>query len=87
MLLLLWFGLAHLQRIITAYVDYYDKARMLWEISAANGDPVAMCFLGTLLEFGLGAPADRGKALDQYKRAKEFGGCPNADEAIARLSK
>ena len=64
----------------------YDKARMLWEISAANGDPVAMCFLGTLLEAGLGVSADRGKALDQYKRAKEFGGCPNADEAIARLS-
>ena len=65
----------------------YDKARMLWEISATNGDPVAMCFLGTLLEFGLGAAADKGKALDQYKRAKEFGGCPAADEAIARLSK
>lgn len=65
----------------------YDKARMLWEISAANGDPVATCFLGTLLEFGLGAPADRTKALEAFKRSKELGGCPNTDEAIARLSK
>lgn len=65
----------------------YEKARILWEIAATNGDPIAMCFLGTLLEFGLGQPADKAKALQQFKRAKDFGGCPNADEAIARLSK
>ena len=65
----------------------YEKARLLWEISAANGDPVAMCFLGTLLEHGLGLAADRAKALDHFKRARGAGGCPNSDEAIARLSK
>ena len=65
----------------------YEKARLLWEIAAANGDPVAMCFLGTLLEHGLGVTADRGKALDHFKRSKDAGGCPNSDEAIARLSK
>ena len=65
----------------------YEKARILWEISAANGDPVAMCFLGTLLEFGLGVPVDKAKALDAFKRSKDFGGCPNTDEAIARLNK
>ena len=65
----------------------YEKARLLWEISAANGDPVAMCFIGTLLESGLGIAADRVKALDQFKRARSAGGCPNSDEAIARLSK
>lgn len=65
----------------------YEKARLLWEISAANGDPVAMCFLGTLLEHGLGLSADRTKALEHFKRARGAGGCPNSDEAIARLSK
>lgn len=65
----------------------YEKARLLWEISAGNGDPVALCFLGTLAESGLGAPADRGKALEYYKRSKEIGGCPGTDEAIARLSR
>lgn len=65
----------------------YEKARLLWEISAANGDPIALCFLGTLAENGLGAPADRGKALEYYKRSKEIGGCPTSDEAIARLSR
>ena len=65
----------------------YEKARLLWEIAATNGDPVAMCFLGTLLEHGLGMTADRAKALDYFKRSKDAGGCPNSDEAIARLSK
>ena len=65
----------------------YEKARLLWEISAANGDPVAMCFLGTLMEHGLGLAADRSKALEQFKRARAAGGCPNSDEAITRLSK
>lgn len=65
----------------------YDKARLLWEIAAANGDPIAMCFLGTLLEHGLGLAADKAKALDYFKNSKAAGGCPNSDEAIARLSK
>jgi TPR repeat protein len=65
----------------------YDKARLLWEISAGNGDPIALCFLGTLAENGLGGPADRAKALEYYKRSKEIGGCPSTDEAITRLSK
>ncbi len=65
----------------------YEKARLLWEISAGNGDPVALCFLGTLAENGLGAPANRIQALQYYKRSKELGGCPSTDEAIARLSK
>ncbi len=65
----------------------YERARLLWEIAAANGDPVALCFLGTLAENGLGLALDRAKALDYYKRSKDFGGCPSSDEAIARLSK
>lgn len=65
----------------------YDKARLLWEISAGNGDPIALCFLGSLAENGLGGPPDRSRALEYYNRAKEIGGCPTSDEAIARLSK
>ncbi len=65
----------------------YEKARLLWEISAANGDPIAMCFLGTMLEHGLGVAADRAKALEYFKRSKDAGGCPTSDEAVARLSK
>lgn len=65
----------------------YEKARILWEIAASNGDPIAMCFLGTLHEFGLGLPVDKAKALAEFKRSKTFGGCANSDEAISRLSK
>jgi TPR repeat protein len=71
---------------ITGAPDF-EKARQLWEISAVNGDPIALCFLGTLSENGLGAAPDRSKALEYYKRAKEIGGCPTSDEAIARLSR
>ena len=67
-------------------VPDFDKARLLWEISSANGDPIAMCFLGTLAEFGLGVAADKNAALSYYKRAKTAGGCPKSDEAIMRLS-
>ena len=79
--------LGTLQAEPVAGAPNYDKARILWEVAAANGDPVAMCFLGTLLEYGLGVTADRAKALDYFKRSKDYGGCPNADESIARLSK
>jgi hypothetical protein len=64
----------------------YAKARLLWEIASAAGDPVAHCFLGLLHENGLGVPADRSAARQWYQRAKEKGGCPDVDQSIARVS-
>ena len=65
----------------------YGKARQVWELASAFGDPVAMCFLGTLHENGLGVASDRRVALQWYERAKTAGGCPTVDESIARVRK
>ncbi|MGE0855572.1 MAG: tetratricopeptide repeat protein, partial [Hyphomicrobiaceae bacterium] len=64
----------------------YATARVLWELSAAQGDPVAFCFLATLYEQGLGVPAQPAEALANYRRARANGGCRDVDAAIARLS-
>lgn len=54
----------------------YGKARHLWEVAGGLGDPVAMCFLGTLYDNGLGGvSADRQAALQWYARARDAGGC------------
>ena len=71
----------------TSQVAEYGKARQVWELASAFGDPVAMCFLGTLHENGLGVATDRKAALQWYERAKQTGGCPAVDEAITRLKK
>lgn len=63
----------------------YVKARLLWEIASAAGDPVAMCFLGLVHENGLGTKRDMKHALEWYERSKSAGGCPNVEEAIARV--
>ena len=65
----------------------FGKARQVWELASSFGDPVAMCFLGTLHENGLGVTPDRKVALQWYERAKLTGGCPAVDEAIARVKK
>ena len=65
----------------------YARARQLWEISATLGDPVAMCFLASLHEHGLGVAANKPAALQWYLRAKDVGGCQRIDESIARLRK
>lgn len=65
----------------------YDKARMLWQLAAAESDPVALCFLAALNEHGLGGTRDPVEALELYRRAKAKGGCRDVDSAIARLAK
>ena len=65
----------------------YAQARQLWELAGGLGDPVAMCFLGTLHENGLGVREDRAMALDWFRRARHAGGCPGIDDAIARTSR
>jgi TPR repeat protein len=62
----------------------YAKARLLWEIAGQLGDPIALCFLGTIYERGLGVATDKGQALTWYARAKQAGGCPGGDAALAR---
>ncbi len=61
------------------------KARLLWELAGAAGDPVAMCFLGLLHENGLGSAPDKRTALQWYERSKLAGGCPQVDASIARV--
>lgn len=68
-----------------AAVDY-EKARLLWEMAGQLGDPVALCFLGALYEYGLGVSADKASALAWYARAKQAGGCPAIDEALTRVT-
>ena len=82
-----------LTQLGTAYADgtsrspEYGKARQVWEMASAFGDPVAMCFLGTLHENGLGSPVDRRAAQEWYERARGAGGCPGVEESIARVKK
>lgn len=61
------------------------KARNLWEMASAAGDPVAMCFMGRLYEAGMSVPASKQEAYDWFARAKKAGGCAEVDDALARL--
>jgi hypothetical protein len=63
----------------------YGKARDVWEISSALGDPVAMCFIGNLFEYGLGVALNKQVALSWYERARVAGGCNGLEEAVARM--
>ncbi len=63
----------------------YGTAHVLWQIAAAQGDPVAHCFLGTLYEYGLGVPADRKLARTHYQAADAANACRSAKDAAARL--
>ena len=63
----------------------YVKARQLWEMAGALGDPVAMCFLGRLFENGWSVAANSTTALHWYERARDAGGCPDVEDAIARV--
>ena len=65
-------------------VPDYTKARLVWELAGALGDPVAMCLLGVMHENGLGVARDKQKALPWFERAKKAGGCPDIDESLAR---
>ncbi|HRD77667.1 MAG TPA: tetratricopeptide repeat protein [Hyphomicrobiaceae bacterium] len=65
----------------------YERARLLWEMSAALGDPVAMCFLGSLHQHGLGVPASRGNALKWFELARQTGGCKGLDDLVAKLKR
>lgn len=68
----------------------YGKARLLWEMAGGSGDPVALCFLGSLHEHGLGVAKNARQALGLYQRAKAQGagslaGCGDVDQSIARV--
>lgn len=65
----------------------YQSARLLWEMAGANGDPVSLCFVGRLYEFGLGVTRNLATARANYERAKTLGGCPQLDAALARVGK
>ena len=64
----------------------FQTAKTLWEIAAAHGDPIALCFLGSLNENGLGLQVNKKAALGYYTRAKELGGCPGLEQSLARLT-
>lgn len=65
----------------------YAAARILWELAAAKGDPVALCFLASTFESGLGIAKDTRRALELYEQARSNGGCKGVTDAIARLRK
>lgn len=62
----------------------YASAQLLWSLAAAKGDPIALCFLGSLAEHGLGTARNARQALALYEQAKERGGCRGVDEALER---
>ena len=62
----------------------YARARLLWELASAQGDPVALCFLGALHEKGLGGTADVDRAKALFARAKALGGCKGAENPLGR---
>ncbi len=51
----------------------FASARIVWELSAALGDTVAMCFLGAMHEHGLGGPRTGNVAATWYERASALG--------------
>ncbi len=53
----------------------YASARQIWEIAAAHGDAVAICFIAKLHEGGLGGAADRAAAIRWTEMARASGGC------------
>jgi hypothetical protein len=57
----------------------YARARMLWELAAAQGDAMATCLLGALNQKGLGGPADAERAKTLYAQAQKLGGCKQAE--------
>lgn len=63
----------------------YAKARLVWEIAGAMGDPVALCFNAELYAQGLGVPRHVELARTLYDRARNAGGCEGLDAAVARL--
>ena len=65
----------------------FSLARSLWSIAAAQGDPVAMCFLARMHEKGLATPVDTVAALALYEKAHALGGCKDSSAAIARLKR
>ncbi len=63
----------------------YAKAHTVWQLAAAQGDPVAHCFLGAIYEHGLGVTANRQIARGHYVIADTANACRSAKEAAARL--
>lgn len=63
----------------------FATARLLWQIAAAKGDPVATCFLASLHEHGLSVERSTSRALELFRTAKTRGGCRGNDDAIRRL--
>ncbi len=83
-----------LTQLGSAYADpssgqpEFGKARVAWELSAAFGDPVAMCFLAAVHERGLGVVADEAVAGGWLKRAGAAGGrCPTRVDAGGAMQK
>jgi hypothetical protein len=63
----------------------FAKARLVWEIAGAMGDPVALCFQAELYAHGLGVPRHIELARALYGRAQNAGGCNGLEAALARL--
>lgn len=62
-------------------------ARSVWELAAAQKDPVALCFLARLEEGVSGAEPNKAAALKLFKQAQAAGSCRGSEQAIERLSR
>ena len=62
----------------------FASARIVWELSSALGDPVAMCFIGAMHEHGLGIYQSSRIAKAWYDRAADLGRvCAQAPQGAA----
>ena len=60
------------------------RARVLWEIAAAQGDALALCSLAAMYERGIGVPKDHERAKTFFSRAAGAGGCSDAASALPK---
>lgn len=61
-----------------------DKAFRYWHMSAVNGEPMAQCFAGISLVYGVGSEKDREKGMEWLRKSAGQGYKGAADE-ISRI--
>lgn len=71
----------------TASQSEYEVARSVWELAAAQKDPVALCFLARLEADLPSTHANKETALKFFEQAKAKGACGGAEQAIEPLNR
>lgn len=71
----------------TASQSEYEVARSVWELAAAQKDPVALCFLARLDADLPSTQPNKEIALKFLEQAKATGGCGGTEQTIEPLSR